>query len=39
MLARAPSAIGLVLVVLILAGCGRHYWSKPGADAADFAAR
>jgi hypothetical protein len=37
MLVRAAGTIVLTVIVLLLAGCGRHYWSRPGADAADFA--
>ena len=29
--------LGLTVVVgLLLVGCGKHYWSKPGAGASDF---
>ena len=31
---RAPIAV--VVVSLFLAGCGKHYWNKPGASFADF---
>jgi len=32
-----PYRLGLTVVVgLLLVGCGKHYWSKPGADASDF---
>jgi hypothetical protein len=32
-----PFRIGLPVVVgLLLVGCGKHYWSKPGAGASDF---
>src|SRR5258705_2270438 len=32
-----PYRLGLtVLVGLLLVGCGKHYWSKPGAGASDF---
>jgi len=34
---RVPGAIGLTIVcVLVLTGCGKHYWNKAGASADDF---
>jgi hypothetical protein len=34
----SPSrSLGLVIVLgLLLVGCGKHYWGKPGASADDF---
>ena len=33
----APKTLGLaVMAGLLLVGCGKHYWSKPGAGPADF---
>jgi len=37
MVMRAPSGIGLAIVVLLVAGCGKHYWNRAGAGADDFA--
>ena len=37
MVMRAPSGIGLAIVVLPVAGCGKHYWNRAGAGADDFA--
>jgi hypothetical protein len=36
---RSPTcAIALaIVVVLVLSGCGKHYWNKAGAGADDFA--
>ena len=32
-----PYRLGLTVVVgLLLVGCGKHYWSKPGAGPSDF---
>jgi len=34
----ALRALGLAIVVgLLLVGCGKHYWNKPGGTANDFA--
>jgi len=33
----AGARMGLgIMLVLVLAGCGKHYWHKPGAGAEDF---
>jgi hypothetical protein len=33
----APRWLGLVVVAgLLLVGCGKHYWGKPGASPTDF---
>ncbi len=34
---KRPVALGgLVLMLVTVAGCGRHYWSRPGASLDDF---
>jgi len=36
-LPSAAIAIGLgIVLLLVLTGCGKHYWHKTGADAEDF---
>ena len=35
-MSRRGTLVAIVLMMVVLAGCGRHYWSRSGATLDDF---